>query len=155
MDLEQLSGNLWTCCYRHHHPLLSPAIPPHRNAYNGIKLPCCRWVNCISISANLAWLIRSGNLDWWLSNERQPSSIPATNHLPEMNRNILCNCRNAAAPGPVYYFNLCQAKNRPAEHSVAPHSKTQTPAIDFPEAIRSAFYLLSLLRDDQWGYWSS
>lgn len=147
----------YTCCYTLTHTcthtrLLSHTISPHHNANNRIK-PLCFGVGCLHLywrQFSVTYPLRQPQR--WLCTLRWPSPILATYHQTGINRNIFCNYRNAAAPSAVNYFNVCQTINRLTEPSVVPYSKTQKPAIDFHEAVYSAFYLLSLLRDDRWGY---
>lgn len=137
--------------------LLSRTISLHHNATsnNRIRPLCFGWDDGISISANLVWLIHSSNPECWFCNLWWLSAILATYHHTGINGNIYSNYRKAAVPDAVNYFNVCQTINRLTEPSVVPYSKTQKPAIDFHEAVYSAFYLFSLLQDDGWGYWSS
>lgn len=74
MNLEQLPDDLWnppwtaymllhTSTHLHTHTRLLPhTISLHHNANNRIKPLCFGWVDSISISTNLAWLICSSNL---------------------------------------------------------------------------------------------
>lgn len=146
MNLEQLPDDLWnpstvthtgsstwtpTCTHMLALSLLLISLYHNAKSNNRIKLLCFGLDDGISISANLAWLIHSGNPVCWLCDLRWLPAILATYHHTRINRNIFSNYRNAAVVGTVNYFDVCQNINRLTEPFVVPYSKTQKPAIDF------------------------
>lgn len=71
--------------------LPSPLSLSITTSNNPIKLLCFGWVDSISISANLLWLIHSSNPDCRVCNLRWLFAIPATYHHTGINRNIFSN----------------------------------------------------------------